>query len=118
MKKLPYRNPVSVAAHRGNAKFFPENTMAGFRNAVTLRPDMIELDLHMTADGEIVMMHDHRVDRTTDGKGLIREKTSKRSSPSTPEAGRGRNSAGSASRSSKNFSISCGSIPRSCSTSN
>lgn len=77
MKKLPYRNPVSVAAHRGNAKFFPENTMAGFRNAVTLRPDMIELDLHMTADGEIVMMHDHRVDRTTNGKGLIREKTLK-----------------------------------------
>ena len=72
---LNYRNPVAVAAHRGNSKYFPENTMAAFRSAVALAPDMLEIDLHMTLDGEIIMMHDHTVDRTTDGTGLIREKT-------------------------------------------
>lgn len=75
MAMLPYRNPVCVAAHRGNSKYFPENTLVGFRSAMDLHPDMLEIDLHMTRDGEIIMMHDHTVDRTTDGEGLIREKT-------------------------------------------
>ncbi len=73
--KLTYSNTIPVAAHRGNAKYFPENTMVSFRSAASLAPDMIETDLHMTADGEIIIMHDHLVDRTTDGHGLIREKT-------------------------------------------
>jgi len=72
---LSYRNPVSVAAHRGNSKYFPENTIAAFKSAMELNPDMLEIDLHMTKDGEIIMMHDHTVDRTTNGTGLIREKT-------------------------------------------
>lgn len=72
---LPYKNAIPVAAHRGNSKYFPENTMAAFRSAVALEPDMIEIDLHMTRDGHIVMMHDHKVDRTTNGEGLIREMT-------------------------------------------
>lgn len=73
--KLKYSNAIPVAAHRGNAKYFPENTMSAFRSAASLNPDMIETDLHMTSDGEIIIMHDHMVDRTTDGNGLIREKT-------------------------------------------
>lgn len=72
---LKYRNPIAVAAHRGNSKYFPENTMVGFRSAVELDPDMIEIDLHMTKDGHLIMMHDHAVDRTTNGTGLVREKT-------------------------------------------
>lgn len=72
---LRYRNPISVAAHRGNSKYFPENTLVGFRSAMDLNPDMLEIDLHMTKDGEIIMMHDHAVDRTTNGSGLVREKT-------------------------------------------
>lgn len=75
MEKLHYKNKIPVAAHRGNAKYFPENTMASFRSAVSLHPDMVETDLHMTSDGELVIMHDHLVDRTTNGKGLVREKT-------------------------------------------
>ena len=71
---LAYRNTISVAAHRGNSKFFPENTMAAYRSAAKLGVDMIEVDLHMTKDGELIMMHDHAVDRTTNGTGLIREK--------------------------------------------
>lgn len=49
--------------------------MAAFRSAAALQPDMIEIDVHMTLDGEIIIMHDHTVDRTTNGTGLIREKT-------------------------------------------
>lgn len=75
MNGLQYRNAVPVAAHRGNSAFFQENTMASFRSAAELEPDMIETDVHMTRDGELILMHDHTVDRTTDGTGLIREKT-------------------------------------------
>ena len=72
---LKYRNAIPVAAHRGNSRYFPENTMAAYRSAVEINADMIEVDVHMTKDGHLIMMHDHRVDRTTDGEGLIREKT-------------------------------------------
>jgi len=75
MKQLAYRNPISVAAHRGNSKYFPENTIVAMQSAKDLNPDMIETDLHMTSDGHIIVMHDHLVDRTTNGTGLIREKT-------------------------------------------
>lgn len=72
---LPYQNIIPVAAHRGNARYCPENTLASFRSALELKPDMIETDLHMTSDGHLVIMHDHAVDRTTNGSGLVREKT-------------------------------------------
>ena len=70
-----YKNKVRVAAHRGNSRWFPENTLPAFESAFTLPVDQMEIDLHMTKDGEIVMIHDHTVDRTTDGTGLVREKT-------------------------------------------
>ena len=68
-------NTVKLAAHRGYSAKFPENTMLAMREAVKLDIDMLEIDLHMTKDGEIILMHDHLVDRTSDGSGLIREKT-------------------------------------------
>ncbi len=68
-------NTVKLAAHRGFSEHYPENTMQAMREALKLDIDMVETDLHMTADGEIILMHDHTVDRTTDGTGLIREKT-------------------------------------------
>lgn len=73
--KLRYKNKVPVAAHRGNAKYYPENTMVSFRSAASLIPDMVETDVHMTRDGELVLIHDHTVDRTTNGTGLVREKS-------------------------------------------
>lgn len=66
-----YRNRVLVAAHRGNSRYYPENTMPAFESALTLDIDMIENDLHMTRDGQIIVMHDQKVDRTTDGTGKI-----------------------------------------------
>ena len=70
-----YKNKVRVAAHRGNSKYYPENTILGFKEALKLNVDQLEIDLHMTKDGEIIMMHDHKVDRTTNGTGLVRDYT-------------------------------------------
>lgn len=68
-------NMMEVAAHRGNVEGFPENTMPAFESAYALGVDMIELDLRMTKDGEIVVIHDAAVDRTSDGHGLVSDMT-------------------------------------------
>lgn len=61
-----------LIAHRGGAGLAPENTMAAFRNSYELwRPDMFELDVHATADGHCVVIHDPTVNRTTNGEGRI-----------------------------------------------
>ena len=58
-------------AHRGNRVACPENTLAAFRRALDDGADIIETDLHVTADGEFVCIHDATVDRTTDGRGPV-----------------------------------------------
>ena len=68
---------IWVAGHRGNPAEAPENTMASFRNAMEAGLDMIELDIQMSGDGELVIMHNLTVDQTTDGTGAIREMTLK-----------------------------------------
>ena len=60
-----------VGGHRGNPAEHPENTLASFRSAIELGVDMIECDVHLSADGELVVIHDHTLDRTTDGAGLV-----------------------------------------------
>ena len=60
-----------VGGHRGNPAEHPENTLASFRSAIELGVDMIECDVHLSADGELVVIHDHTLDRTTDGTGLV-----------------------------------------------
>ncbi|MGI5850766.1 MAG: glycerophosphodiester phosphodiesterase [Clostridiales bacterium] len=60
-----------IMAHRGASGYAPENTMAAFEKALEMGTEGIELDVHMTADGEIVVIHDHTVDRTSDGKGMV-----------------------------------------------
>lgn len=66
------RRPL-VIAHRGASGSAPENTMAAFRAAVAAGADGIELDVTRCASGEIVVIHDATVDRTTDGSGAIAE---------------------------------------------
>ena len=61
-----------MAGHRGNPAEHPENTLASFRSAIELGVDMIECDVHLSSDGHMVVIHDHTVDRTTDGSGLVR----------------------------------------------
>lgn len=62
-------------AHRGFSGKYPENTMLAFRKAVEAGADGIELDVQLTADGEVVIIHDETIDRTTDGKGQVCEYT-------------------------------------------
>ena len=62
-------------AHRGFRSRYPENTMLAFRKAVEAGCDGIEFDVHLSKDGEAVIIHDEAVDRTTDGTGLVGQKT-------------------------------------------
>lgn len=58
-------------AHRGASGYEPENTLAAFSKAVAMHTDMIELDVRVCGSGELVIMHDARVDRTTNGSGKV-----------------------------------------------
>ena len=62
---------VTLAAHRGWRGKYPENTMLGFRMALTLDVDAVEMDVHMTKDYRIVVCHDASLNRTTDKTGMI-----------------------------------------------
>ena len=66
--------PVNIA-HRGGRDVGPENTLAGFQEALRVGADVLELEVHLTADRHLVVIHDDTVDRTTDGTGLVREMT-------------------------------------------
>lgn len=76
MKHYPFpENKVFVSGHRGESCYGLENTMSAIRHAVSLGVDMIEIDVHMTKDGGLILMHDDDLCRTTNGTGLIREHT-------------------------------------------
>ncbi|NMC78815.1 MAG: glycerophosphodiester phosphodiesterase, partial [Chloroflexi bacterium] len=62
-------------AHRGASADAPENTLAAFRLAVDENADGIELDAKLSADGQVVVIHDQSVDRTTDGHGRVGQLT-------------------------------------------
>lgn len=63
------------AAHRGGALLWPENSLLAFRNALALGADFLELDVHLSREGEVVVIHDATLDRTTTGTGPVRERT-------------------------------------------
>ncbi len=60
-----------LGGHRGNPAEHPENTLASFQSAIDAGCDMVECDVHLTADGELAVIHDHLLERTTDGTGLV-----------------------------------------------
>ncbi|ABS24073.1 glycerophosphodiester phosphodiesterase [Bacillus cytotoxicus] len=64
-----------IFAHRGAKGSHPENTMIAFKEAERIGADGIELDIHLSKDGELVVIHDETVDRTTNGVGLVSEQT-------------------------------------------
>ncbi|WP_020529385.1 glycerophosphodiester phosphodiesterase [Flexithrix dorotheae] len=66
---------ITIIAHRGASGHAPENTLAAFSKALEMESDVIELDIHLSKDGEVVVIHDATVDRTTDGFGLVNELT-------------------------------------------
>ena len=67
------KNRRIVAGHRGMMAVYPENTLLSFEQAIALGVDMLEMDINVSRDGELIVMHDLSVDRTTDGSGLIRD---------------------------------------------
>lgn len=68
---------MKIYAHRGASGYAPENTIEAFRLAILQKADGIETDVHQTKDGVLVLMHDERIDRTTNGKGYIKDYTYK-----------------------------------------
>lgn len=64
-----------VIAHRGGRRIAPENTLEAFQKSVDLGVDVFELDIHTAKDGELIVIHDKSVDRTTNGKGKVAEMT-------------------------------------------
>ncbi len=64
-----------LAAHRGGAALWPENSLHAFRQALALGSDLLELDVHLTADGEVAVIHDPTLDRTTDAAGPVARRT-------------------------------------------
>jgi glycerophosphoryl diester phosphodiesterase len=61
--------------HRGARAYEPENTLSSYKKALELGVDAVELDVRRTKDGEIIVIHDAEVDRTTNGKGLVSQLT-------------------------------------------
>lgn len=66
---------TALCAHRGDLESAPENTMAAFHRALELEVDVIEFDVQLTKDGQVVVFHDSHLDRTTDGKGRLKDFT-------------------------------------------
>lgn len=64
-----------IAAHRGGAGLWPEASLLAFRNAIALGVGALEFDLHLTADGEVVVIHDPTLDRTTTARSAVRDLT-------------------------------------------
>ena len=66
---------MKIYAHRGSSGTHPENTLAAFKDAAKLPIYGVEFDVHMTKDGELVIIHDERINRTSNGKGYIKDMT-------------------------------------------
>ncbi len=66
---------MEIIAHRGDHLIFPENTLEAFESALIKEVDGIELDVHLTKDQQLVVIHDETIDRTSNGTGAIKEMT-------------------------------------------
>lgn len=75
IERLKQDQVIMVAAHRGWKSSYPENTLLAFQKALELGVDMIELDLRLSKDGIVVVIHDATLDRTTNGSGMVSSHT-------------------------------------------
>ncbi|NVS33472.1 glycerophosphodiester phosphodiesterase, partial [Listeria monocytogenes] len=66
---------TEIFAHRGSSGTHPENTLPAMKAAILSGADGIELDIHVLKSGELIVMHDERVDRTTNGTGFLKDYT-------------------------------------------
>lgn len=67
-----FSNQVMVVAHRGDWRNAPENSMEAIQNCIAMGVDMVEIDLKKTKDGQIILMHDKTLERTSSGKGIVK----------------------------------------------
>ena len=75
MKEESRSNAIKIWAHRGANEFAPENTLEAFGKAADLGADGVELDVHQTMDHEIVVIHDEKLERTSSGRGFVKNYT-------------------------------------------
>ena len=68
-------NKMLKIAHRGAKAYEPENTLQAFQKALDLNSDGIELDVHLSTDQHIIVIHDETIDRTANGKGFVNDFT-------------------------------------------
>jgi glycerophosphoryl diester phosphodiesterase len=71
----PSGKKILVAAHRGDWRNAPENSIAAIQYAIAMGVDIVEIDVQKTSDGQLVIMHDDKIDRTTTGKGRVKDYT-------------------------------------------
>ncbi len=71
--RLTNNNYMTVAGHRGDSYNYYENTLTAFKMAIQNGADMIETDVRLSSDGYLIIMHDDRVDRTTNGRGVVKD---------------------------------------------
>ncbi len=74
-RRTPTRFTPRVIAHRGGPRYAPENTLAAFAHACAVGAEMLECDVHLTRDGEVVVIHDETLERTTNGAGWVMDHT-------------------------------------------
>lgn len=75
LKRLENKAEVIVAGHRGMKALYPENTLLSFQKALDQKVDMLEIDLNLTKDKQVVVIHDNTLDRTSNGTGLVHDYT-------------------------------------------
>jgi glycerophosphoryl diester phosphodiesterase len=68
-------NKILKIGHRGAKGYEPENTLVSFEKAIEMGADGIELDVHLSLDGHLIVIHDETIDRTTNGKGVVNQMT-------------------------------------------
>lgn len=74
-RQLKRGDEFTIIAHRGASAYYPENTLVSFEGAIALGADMAELDVQLTADGKVVVFHDEKISRCTNGRGRISDYT-------------------------------------------
>lgn len=85
----PMNKYVFVIAHRGDWRNAPENSLDAIQRAIAMEVDMVELDIQKTKDGQFVLMHDSKIDRTTTGKGAVSDYTTEELKKFRLKAGHG-----------------------------
>lgn len=73
--KVTSGDNFTIIAHRGASAYYPENTLVSFEGAIVLGADMVELDVQLTSDGKVVVFHDEKISRCTNGRGRIADHT-------------------------------------------